>query len=216
MHKIQAKLYKAYGIVARVLGSDHDIYRSASVTDPINGSTWIDTKKVSFSMDDKYSNTPGQGFNEWKCFVDGRLENLFNIQQGDFIKSPETGETWMVSSAEEMLPLKAIRLKDTVTVYRSGYGNSGNGFGPGDTEVATSVPCNINDGTPSGGSLGYIPAGNYQQESRQVAVVWLHDPQLEIHERDAIVDQTGQRYQVLSNVITPIGNKMVVKAYEAS
>lgn len=216
MHKIQRKLYKAYGKVANVLGEDFELFRTHELTDPLNPANFIDTKKASFSLNDKYTTTPKEGVNEWTCYTDGRLEALFDIQQGDFLRSVETQEKWMVTTAEVMLPIKAIKLPDTISVQRAGYGNSGSGFGPGDTEVATNIPCLIDDGNPTNGSLGYIPALNYQQEGRRVAIIWLNDANMEIEERDIVIDQNGKRLHVMSNERTPWGNKLIVQANEAS
>lgn len=216
MNKIQKKLYKAYGKVAKVLGEEFEIYRSQAVNNPLQEENFIDVRKVSFSMDEGYNRTPGQGFNVWNCYVDGRLEELFDIQQFDLLKSQSTGEIWMIASAEPLLQIKAFRMEDQISVVRSGYTDSGSGFGPGDTEVADLIPCKIDDGTPSGGSLGYVPASQYGTDAKPVAVIWVSDARREIQIRDAVTDQNGQRYQVLNNESTPIGNKLIVKAYEAA
>lgn len=213
MHKLQQKIYKAYGKVASVLGEDFDVYRAQYVTNPIQEANWLDTRKVSFSLNDKYTTTPSAGLNQWNCYMDGRLETLFDIQQGDLLKNHETGEVWMIASAEVMLPIKAIRLPNTFSVNRVSYEG---GSGPADSAVFTDVPCYVEPVSSSEMSAGFIPANNYGSDSVPSAIIWCVDKRNEIEVRDALVLNDGQRFQVLSALSTEFGKKLVVKAYDAS
>ena len=215
LHKIQQKLNKAYGKVGKKLGAEFNVYRPYTISNPLVIDNIMDTKLVSFSLDEKFKKAPSDSLNVWNCWIDGNLESLFVLQQGDLLKSDDTLEVWMIASMEIMLPITAIRLDEVVTISRSGYTDSGSGFAPGDTEVATSVPCKIEIGNPSGSALGYNPAASYVTDALQVAIIWLSDLQKQVEVRDAITDAYGQRYQVLAIENTPIGTKVIAKAFDA-
>ena len=213
-YSIQKTLWKGYGIVAKVLGDDkYDIYRSEELTDPLSEEKWIERKVASFSKDRSYSKTASMGVSKWLCWVDGRLSGTFDIQQGDFLYEPINGVTYFIASFEDHVDLVAIRCNATITVNRSGYSDSGSGFGPGDTEVATSVPCYIEETSSGGGTLGYIPAASHGEDALPAYKVHLWDPAGELQIRDAIVDDNGRRFQVLTVDGHDLGTTLICKAY---
>lgn len=210
--KIQAKIWKAYGKAGKILGYLHDVYRSQHLTTPIQPKNHIDTKLVGFSLDYKYKKAPSESLPVWMTWIDGRLEALFNLQRGDFLVNLDTNETYYIASAETHNTIQAIKCDNTVSVSRAGYGDAGTGFAPGDTEVATSLPCAIEIGSPKGGTLGYVPAATHLDEALQTAIVWTWDPRDEIQVRDVLTDSNSRKWQVMSTEQTDIGTKLVVRA----
>lgn len=211
--KIQEKLWKAYGKVGKVLGRDFGIYRSAELDTPIKERKWVVDLKVAFSQDWKYSQTLKTGVSLWKCWVDGRYHGLADIQQGDILYNSTSGETYFIASTQRHLDIQAIKANDRITINRSGYSDSANGFGPGDTEVAANVPCYIEELSGTGGGLGYVPGGNYGTDALPQYRLYLWDPNEEIEARDAIVDDQGRRFQVLNIDRNEIGTILYCKVY---
>lgn len=213
---IQNKLWKAYGKVAKSLGRPFDVYRSDVLTTPLDDANYLDNKLVSFSKDNKYSSANDQNLSLWLCWIDGRLTDLFDIQQGDILHNAETSETYIIVSAQKHLPIRALRSPNTVSIARSGYSNSSNGFGPSDTEIATNVPCNIKLPSSGGGAGGYIPASNVAQSAVPNFEIHLWDPANVIQIGDAVIDEQGNRSQVLAVTITDMGTKLTTTAFEAA
>lgn len=211
--KIQQKIWKAFGKAGKKLGKPFELYRSAELTNPIQAKNYLDTKFSAFSLDEKFKRPPSESMPMWQTWVDGRLETHFDIQRGDFLYSPELNETYMIASAELHNTIQSIKCESTISLIRSGYSDSGSGFAPGDTEVATSIPCSIQIGSPAGGHLGYIPAGTHLDESLQTAVIYTWDPANEIAVRDAITDNNSRRWNVLATEQTDVGTKLTVRAF---
>lgn len=213
-YSIQKKLWKGYGKVARILGdTQYDIYRSDVLTDPLSSEKWIDRKVAAFSKDRKYGSTPTNGLSKWLCWVDGRLSGNFDLQQGDFLYDPLNGGTYFIAGFQDHHDIVAIRCNATISVNRHSYSNSGSGFAPGDTEVAASIPCYIEEMSSGGGAFGYIPAASSATDAVAAYKVYLWDPVGEIELRDAIVDSDGRRFQVLTVDTSDLGTTLICKAY---
>lgn len=212
---IQKKLWKAYGKVAKVLGVyTYEIYRSSTIDTPIQDIYVIDTRQVSFSQDEKYSGTDKSGVSGWLCWVDGNLEDLFNIQKGDYLHSLETGETYYIASATDHLYLQAVKANNVIEVSRVGYGDTGSGFSTDvPTIVASSVPCDILQPS-SGGSGGYIPVSTYSRDALPSYEIYLSDLANEVKIRDVITDEFGNKSQVLVVYNDDLGTKLITQAME--
>lgn len=212
---IQKKIWKAYGKVANTFGKhSYEVYRSELLTDPITDNNVIDSALVAFSKDDKFKKAEDSNVSMWICWIDGNLENLFDIQAGDFLYSEEAGETYYIVSAGSHVNIQAIKTNATVSIQRSGYSDGGNGFAPGDNEVAVAVPCYIRAQSSTTGTLGYIPASSYATDGVANYEVYIWDPSEEISIKDVIIDHLGNRSQVLTVTHSDIGTKLVTRVYE--
>lgn len=213
---IQRKLWKAYGKVGKALGKySFDIYRpTASFNNPLQDIYVIDNKVVAFSKDQTFTKPENQGVSLWYCWLDGRLEQLFDVRPGDYLYSEEAGETYYIASAGDQMYTQAIKTNDIVTISRSGYSDGGSGFQPGDMDVATSLPCYIVQPSYQGGTAGYMPASGYATDSVPNYEIYLANTFNELQIRDVVIDSSGNRSQVLSIFSTDIGTKAITKAYE--
>lgn len=118
MQRIQKKLYKAYGKVAKKMGELYEVFRPEPFFLKLEDANYIDTKYVSVSKDTTYSTSPAaHKAAMYKLWIDGRLEKLFDIQRGDHLINPETGRTFFVSYAELNLPLEAIECNAEIDIY---------------------------------------------------------------------------------------------------
>lgn len=213
---IQQKIWKAFGKVSKSLGYDCDIYHSQHLDSPIQEANNVFEGKVAFSLDDNFGATPKDGLNLFKCWVDGRYANIFDVEAGDHIKRVKDDAIFYIANADEHHRLTAIKCNATISVQRVVYGDSGQGYGPSDTEVADTIPCFIKIGSAKGGNLGYIPANTNSEETLQTAMIYLWDARNEIHVQDAIEDDMSRRWQVKAIEKSEIGTKLVVQEYSAS
>lgn len=212
---IQRKLWKSYGKVGKTLGYDFELYRADTLVDPINDQYYIDTKKVSYSQDYEYRKQRDEGVSIWNCWIDGRLEGLFDIQQGDHLFNYETGELYYISSSLPHLDLIAIKTNSKVSIVRSGYADGANGFGVTDISIGIDIPALIYQ--PKGANTsGYNPAQSEMFSVLPSYEMYLHDPLREIKIGDAITDSSGQRTQVTAVYITDNGTHLSTTAYDES
>lgn len=215
---IQKNLEKAYGKVAKALGRDFEIYRPATIDEPLQSANWIYTQKASFSLDEKYKKPTTSGLSLWYAWTDGRLDNLFNLQAGDILFNSLSNETYIMVGVEPHLYRQAIKANDRVTVSRagaSGYGDTdGTGFRPGNTAVdevvANNVPCQILQPS-SYGLNGYVPVASNAEDAIPNYEIHLNDTFNEIVTRDILTDQHGNMSEVQEKYDTDIGTKLVCR-----
>lgn len=215
---IQNKLDKAYGRVANTLGREFEIYRPVDISNPLQASNWIFTQNVSFSKDEKYSTTAKSGMSIWNAWLDGRLDNLFNLKNGDVLHSSLNNETYIVVGMEPHLTHQAIKANDRITIERSGsdgYGNAdGTGFAPGNVSagsiIATDVPCQILQPS-SYGTSGYIPTLTNSEDAIPNFEIYMFDTSNEVAIRDKLTDQNGNISEVQAKFDTDIGTKLICR-----
>lgn len=211
---IQRKLWMAYGKVAQKLGRPFEVYRSAVLTVPIQLSTWIFSTSAAFSQDDSYNSPLGEGLSIWRCWIDGNLDSLNDLQQGDFLHNTSTLETYFIGSVQRHLPIQAIKAPSRISINRVGYSNPVSGFTPGDTLIAEDVPCWIQEPGSGGSDLGYIPAASYGRDALQSFSIYLWDPVNDIQIRDSVTDENNVRSQVVNIMTNELGTHLTTQVYQ--
>lgn len=212
---IQRKLWKSYGKVGKTLGFDFEVYRAPTLVNPISDEYYIDTKKTSFSQDYEYRKQRDEGVSIWNCWIDGRLEGLFDIQQGDHLYSQETGDTYYIASSLPHLDIVAIKTNSNITINRSSYADSVSGFGVVDLVIGANIPALIYQ--PKGAQTsGYNPVQSEMFSTLPSYDMYLFDPLKEIKVGDAITDTSGQRTQVTAVYVTENGTHLSTTAYDES
>lgn len=211
LSSIQKKLYKGYGKVANKLGEEYEIFRSLATSDPLTDDSYIDTKKVAFSQDNGFSKPHRTGVSIWTCWIDGRLDDLFDIQQGDYLKALDSGAIYLIASAQLHLPVEAIKMLSTLSVTNgNGYSDTGTGFGPTETDVVTDVPCYIEQTGSGAESAGYVPNGDLAGVEASWTI-YLHDPESLIKNGFIVTDSEGNRGQVKRVYKSDIGTRLIVE-----
>jgi hypothetical protein len=138
------------------------------------------------------------------------LGSIFDIQQGDYLKNHDTGETYFIASAQDLLPIRAIKTISTVTVSNgTTYGNSGTGFEATESNVAVDVPCYIEQTGSSSDSPGYVPSSGIAGVE-QTWTIYLWDPSNVIKNGYIVTDSQGNRGQVKRVHVSDIGTKLIV------
>lgn len=194
---IQKKLYSAYGKVAKKLGSKFDVYRINTFTQPINEDNWVAAVYSAFSSDVGFSTPMKEKGESLYAWANGQYTKNLSVQVGDFIYDHQTGECFVINNQHLNKPLTAIQLTNTVTIYRSTYQDSGDGYQPENTPVVTDYPCVINGSGGSGGGF-FIPSSTIMSAGVPSWQVTLWAPSGSIQGGDVFVDEHGNRTQVLT------------------
>lgn len=209
---IQQKLWKAYGKVGKVLGYPCEIYRTDHVSTPIQSKNYLDTKNVAFSLSEKFTKTPGSGIERWMSWVDGRLENLFDIRPGDFFVNIDTNETYFIGNAEKHSYIISVRTNNIVSIFNTVYQNTSQGFGGSDNEIAYNVPVHIVVNSFNGNDLGYIPGPSYARDTILTGEIYLIDPARTVQVGMNVRDQQNNLWDILSIDETSLGTKLQVQS----
>lgn len=209
---IQKKLWKGYGKVAKKLGKDYDVYRTTDFSaSAIQNNNWITTSKASFALNDSFSNAHQFGVPIFQVYIDGNLDAIFDLKAGDILRHDNDNETYYIAALQDHLPIKAILAPNRIDVQRASYGDTGNGFGPSDSEVLKGIPCNIQSaGTGTG--MSYVAAPSTVSEGIQKYNIFCHATQGTINPRDIVVDENGNRSEVKVAFFTDMGYKLVTEA----
>jgi hypothetical protein len=209
---IQAKLWKAYGKVGKVLGYPHELYRTDHLSVPIQSKNFIDTKNVAFSLNDKFSQTPGSGVDRWKTWVDGRLESHFDIQPGDFLVNIETHETYFVGNSEKHSYIISVRANTFLSVYNTVYETLSTGFGGSDNEIAYNVPAHLLVSSFAGNDLNYIPGPTYNKDTVLTGEIYIIDPARTVQVGMNVRDSNNILWDILSIDESSLGIKLQVQS----
>ncbi len=215
---IQNKLNQAYRIVAKQLGTPFEVYRPFALGNPIDSDNYIDEQLVAFSKDNKYATPPSGGLSLWRTWIDGRLNNLFDLENGDILFNPSTLDTYIMVGLDLHQTHQAIKAEHRVSFQRvteAGYGDAdGTGFAPGNvsttTVYATDVPCQVIQ-QGAFGTQSYIPASTSTEDTIARYEIYLWDNSDTIEERDIIIYGTLQ-IQVQSISKTDIGLRVSARA----
>ena len=195
---IQNKIWKAYGKVGKTLGKPFSIYRAPTTNYPIIPENWIDTKNVAFSQDTKFARPLDDGTPLWMCWIDGRLNNLFDVQAGDYISDDLTGETYVIVSAQPHTFIRALSTPNKISVYgNETYTDGVDGLAQTKPLVSMELPCNIRQPSSST-SNGYVPVQTLGFESVPQYEIHVWDPNNEIKIGYQIVDEHGNESLVVS------------------
>lgn len=210
---INKKIRKAYGKVGNTLGYPFEIYRPWNLENQISTQSFIDVKNAAFAIDNKFMRSiAADKLPVYTAYVDGLLEELFDLQQGDILYREETGETYITTQVETHKAIQAFACNNRLTVYTTAYSDPGTGFAGGDSQVATSLPCYIDIRGPSGGDLGYIPGASYGSDAYDRATIYCWDPEGTLSRSHMFDDRQGRRWNVISAVdVTPIGTVIQVE-----
>lgn len=194
---IQKKLYSAYGKVAKKLGKRYEIYRVDCLCQPISEENWLATAYGAFSSDTGFTSPLKSAGESLLAWINGQFTKSITVQVGDFIYDHETNECFVVDNQHLNKPLTAIELTNTVTIYRSTYQDSGDGYQPENTPVVSDYPCVINGSGGSGGGF-FIPSSTIMSAGVPSWQVTLWAPSGSIQGGDVFVDEHGNRTQVLT------------------
>ncbi len=211
---IQRKLNKAYGKVAKKLGFDCDIYRiSQNYDTPISDANWLYNTKGSFSQNSSY-NAP-VGSNTWIAWIDGTLDNKFDLKEGDIVVDRETGLIYYMIDMHPLHPFRALQANNFVTIESNVEYDTHNGeWGQGTTTILKNIPAWVGNSASRAIDNGFVPGRSIIPSSSAVYDIQLWMPEGMIRPND-IITANGNRLQAISVVWDIRGYKITaVEVYD--
>lgn len=211
---IQRKLNKAYGKVAKKLGFDSDIYRvSQSYDTPINTSNWIYNIKASFSQNNKFDAPVGS--NIWLAWIDGTLDNKFDLKVGDIVADTETGRVYYMIDMHPLHPFRALETTTTISISTQvAYSDAGEGWGQTTTETVKNVPAWVGISGSRTIDGGFVPSRSATSQGSPMYDIQLWMPEGSIRTNDIITLKDGSELQVTSAIWDIRGYKLTAMVTE--
>ena len=118
------------------MGYPYKVYRPINNLSPLSDENYVASVTASFTASETYGSTITSGIPNWIVYANGK-----ELMVGDFLYSEDTGRTFYINSMAPHLPIMAIELPHSVTLYALDYKNSGFGYQPGKGEVvARDIP----------------------------------------------------------------------------
>lgn len=207
---LNARVQRSYAIAANHVGTQFNVYRSASGIDyPIQPTNKIATLPVSFSIKTSYTQAPQYTTNMWTILIDQTI-----AKAGDVLNNGT--DTYVIISEVPLLPPLALNTSNLVTITRpggiSGVGNVGYAT-PQETAVATNVPAFISAKKETGRQPVGLPGSVSKRVYWEISI---YAPIGTINDRDIIKDDLGCRYQVVANDWnSPLGYLLLTERLEA-
>lgn len=206
--KLQTKVYAGYAKAAKVIGLPFDVYRMGQgPTALFSDANKVDTLPAQFtvtSTSGAFLRAPKFDETWFDALVDGA-----RVQVGDVLVNARAG-TFYILSMQPLLPIKAARCNDTITVTRarapapfdvgdlgySGHVASTNLDVQGEDVVLSSVPCaSSSEGYGRAAPQG-LTAADSPGPTKWFFYLPPYVPAGAIRDRDIITDSLGNRYQV--------------------
>lgn len=163
---IQRKIDSAHRKIGDKLGTPYTVYRPLNNIDVLDDANIVyEDVKSTFTMSDKYTKAFSSGKPIWTCYTAAGV-----VEEGDFLYSETEGRTFFIMARHPLHPVLAMEVNDRMDVYRTGYGDDGNGWRPDvRTLVARNLPCDLGFGASSFGGL--VPARTIATAGTRVATI---------------------------------------------
>jgi hypothetical protein len=213
---IQAKIYRGYGLAASRLGYPYAVYRPAGPTAPL-GTLLNPALNATFTsastQDFNFNRSTDREVPDYHCMAD-----MTGLAASDIFVHPEWG-TYFITALDPLLPPRAIRATQTISVTRPGE-QPGFGAQPyGGSTPSTEVPV-MTGGWPAAiltvkargeGSEVNLP-GDVRTPGYTIYLPYLEGTLL--RSSDIVVDSLGRRFIVSSAELTDQGWNMVTRQAE--
>lgn len=113
---IRGLVYLGYGIAARYLGADFQVYRPPNGLNPLAQENYVDTRKISIDQDWTYKKTKKYGDPTWQFLP----ENGLTLQNYDYLVGPDnTYFITDVASDERLNPIICVECNANITLYKN-------------------------------------------------------------------------------------------------
>lgn len=196
---LQSRIYSGYGKAAARIGLPMDVYRSASMLNPLGAGNRIvsgQLANVTTGWDYGKFNVPKQPL--WTLVADASSLNI-----GDWLVGAE-GKFYLADK-QSLLPLPVVECNRSVTITRPSYSTTG-ALEQAETTVASAFPVFMQ----SKRDKGHTPAGFPDAtESTAATPTWLayinaHGVS-DIRKNDVVTDENGVRYVIDVPDLTSFG-----------
>lgn len=207
--KLQSKVYACYAKAAKVIGLPFDVYRMGQgPTTLFSDANKVDSLLAQFTMASTigaFLRAPKVDETWFDALLDGR-----RVHPGDVLVHPTVG-TFFILSMAPLLPIKAGRCNDAITITRArapvdlavgdlGYfghlATTAPSAASGEDIIWSSVPCaSSSEGYGRATSQG-LTASDSPGPTKWFFYLPPYVPAGAIRDRDIVTDSLGNRYQV--------------------
>lgn len=208
---IQQKIYKGYGLAAKRLGYNFDIYRSATAINPLNAGNKIGNILVGIDQKYTYENPIKYGDRTYQALVDGR-----EVRPFDFLVSNNTSlddSVYFIASMFPLLPIVIQGCNYVATVTRPKTTTKGfnenyySGYTQDNVDVIyQNCPCTMLESRQGEASPAKLPAG-VKQPVWRIYMPYLGNTQINVG--DFIENDKQERFSIISNELTDLGWRII-------
>ena len=207
--QLNSLIQKGYKQSAVHTGTPYDVYRSAAPGDPLNASNKLTTVNAAFGVNPQFTAPPTASTIYWYIVTDDGIVNV-----GDYLI--QGANRWVVVSELALLPMQALFVPNTISIERptgpSGFGATSYSNTDATSPVAANVPAYITVKKEVGSPPAKLP-GDASRRTYWRIVCYL--PENTIQDRDVLVDELGNRYQVTANNRGLLGYDILCERLEA-
>ena len=210
-NRIQALIYRGYGVSAAKVGLPYAQYRPSGATAAIVTSNLIQTLQAAFSTDRyKFAREDGYGTPEHQALVDGS-----QLAVGDYLVG---AETYFIAALDPLVPILAVQCNAVLDVRRPAFsrslgrvrGNDGDMVAT-ETVLLSAWPASCIQGTKGEKSDTGIP-GDTRMPWWAIILPPTPAP---IETDDILTDANGHRFQVSSAELTSKGWRITAQLAQA-
>lgn len=146
---IQKKIDVAHKKVSTKLGYSYGLFRPINNLDVLDEANFIANVNLTFTLSDTFTSALS-----WQTPVYTAYTDAAKVQEGDFLWSEDEGRTFLILSRQPHQPVLVLEMPDRVDIKTVGYGDTGEGYGPGATVfVARGLPAFVSYSSSTMGGL---------------------------------------------------------------
>lgn len=197
--KLQAKIYKGYGLAAKRIGFPYDVHRPADPLHPIGAA--LATLPASFNQEFSYRRPNKYGVATWMGIFDASA-----CLVGDYLIGRQG--TFFIAAMQDTLPLFMVQTNRVVSVLRVGMDSGVGQIGYGGATAANEVPmlsgwpASVLQGTKGERNEVLLPGDVRTPWWLILLPAW---PGVVLRTSDVISDDLNRRYIVSSAELTDMG-----------
>jgi hypothetical protein len=196
---LQARIYSGYAKAAARIGLPHDVYRSASMLNPLAvANRLISALPASMTTGMAYSAYNKPKIPDWILIADAS-----QLIIGDWLVGGQG--TFYVSDMQPLLPIPVVQCNHVVNIMRPSYSIAGS-LEQTETQIASAFPVFMQskrdkDHTPAG-----FPTATESATSLPMWITYINAHRVsDIQKNDVIVDENGARYIIDVPDLTSFG-----------
>jgi hypothetical protein len=197
--KIQAKIDYGYGKAAKVIGTDFNIYRSASMINPLDSANLVKVIKASFTPTLTYGSYNKPNAPLWTAVIDGST-----LLAGDWISNGAL--TFYLADKQALLPYPAVQCSTTVNITRPTYSSGSGPYEASELTIASDLPVFMFNKKDKTASPHWSPVNTDSVVSTPEWEFYINTrTEGDIQSKDIITDKLGTQYIVETNSFTSFG-----------
>lgn len=202
MANLENKLSKAYEKVGKKIGLFYDIYNPESYEiNPVDSLNWMNCVKIALTVSN-FGNSKNPGFKFYECYV-----SFDEIVPGSILVEKDSDKVFMVMNHETNHGVNAMECFNTITINK--LSSSYDGTGQTSNEYIKDLPCtiSISGADTSSSIISQSRSGSNFTHSATIRFQTITQGEMAIG--DSIVDNNGNKYEIMAVDYSSTGYKLV-------